>query len=143
MQPEKLDWTGITFPVSLRGKEISTFEKNNKIGVSVYACGQNEYGKETVYRERCPQEKFGKVISLFLIKLPVSEDFEYHFGVVKSLLALLREGVGKTHKVTALIVQESFTTRIRTSWRMGKRKGHKQLLRGVAYASRVELHSSG
>ena len=54
----ELDWSGVTFPVSLSGDDISTFEKNNKIGVAIYACGESESGEEVIYRERSPQEKF-------------------------------------------------------------------------------------
>ena len=88
---KELDWSGISFPVSIEGEDISTFEKNNKIGVAIYACGENDSGESIVYRQRCPQEKFGKVANIFLLKLPTSEDYDYHFCGVNSLSALLRK----------------------------------------------------
>ena len=52
------------------------------------------------YFVRAPQKFFGKVVSLFLQKLPKGEEeFEYHFCVVKRASALLRSGFGKCNKV--------------------------------------------
>ena len=79
---KELDWSGISFPISVDGEDISTFERNNKIGVGVYACGESNSGESIVYRQRCPQEKFGKIANIFLLKLPTSQDYEYHFCAV-------------------------------------------------------------
>ena len=97
---EELDWSGITFPVSMEGEDIVTFERNNKIGVAIYACSEEEEGKEfTVYRHRTPAEKFKKIVNLFAMKLPQGGEFDYHFCVVKRLSALLRKCEGKDKKV--------------------------------------------
>ena len=97
---KELDWSGISFPVSVKGEDIATFEKNNKIGVAIYAYGENDSGESIVYRQRCPQEKFGKVANIFHLKLPTSEDYDYHFCAVNSLSALLRRKLDRKNKVS-------------------------------------------
>ena len=97
---KELDWSRISFPVPVKGEDISTFEKNNKIGVAIYACGKIDSSESIVYMQRCPREKFGKVANIFLLKLPTSEDYDYHFCAVNSLSALLRRKSGRKNKVS-------------------------------------------
>ena len=95
---EQLDWSGINFPVALSGEDIVKFEKNNKIGVAIYACSEED-GEYSIYRHRCPQEKFKKIVNVFAMKLPEGGEFDYHFCVVKRLSALLRRCEGKEKRV--------------------------------------------
>ena len=96
---EELDWSGIAFPVSLGGEDIVTFERNNKIGVAIYACCEEEGKEPVIYRHRTPTKKFGNVVNLFAMKLPNREEYDYHFCVVRHLTALLRKCDGKLKKV--------------------------------------------
>ena len=82
----------------MSGEDIVTFERNNKIGVAIYACSEED-GKYSIYRHRCPQEKFKKVINLFAMKLPREGEFDYHFCVIRRLTALLRRCDGREKKV--------------------------------------------
>ena len=68
--------------------------------LGVYACSESHQGESIVYRQWCLQEKFGKIANLFLLKLPTSEDYDYHFCAVGSLSALLRRGLGRKQRVT-------------------------------------------
>ena len=79
-------------------EDILTFERNNKIGIAIYACSEEE-GEYVVYRHRCPQEKFKKTVNFFLMKLPKGGEYDYHFCVVRRLTALLRKCEGKVKKV--------------------------------------------
>ena len=94
---EKADWSGVSFPVSLDGQDISAFERNSKIGIAIYTCSEED-GEYAIYRHTCPQEKFGKIVNLFAMKLPEGEKYDYHFCVVRYLGALLRCD-GKVKKV--------------------------------------------
>ena len=85
-QAETLNWSDISFPPVVSEELFATFERNNNVGVCLYACGEGS----TVYRLRSPPKLFGKVITLFLHKLVSEGEVSYHFCVVKRLSALLR-----------------------------------------------------
>ena len=123
---EELDWSGVTFPVVIGGDDVCTFERNNKIGVAIYAHSSDEEGGEpVVYRFRSPTERFGKVVNLFMLKLPLGSGFDYHFCTIHRLSALLRMCEGREKRVVnCSFVLLVFTT-IRILWdqstRVGKR----------------------
>ena len=93
----ELSWEAVTFPVGIDGESITNFERNNKIGIAIYACSEGD--GPVIYRHRTPSEKLGKIVNLFAMKLPEGDSFDYHFCVVKRLSALLRNSEGKTKKV--------------------------------------------
>ena len=80
-QADALNWEGIDFPIKVSEEVFATFEKNNNVGLCIYACGEVD-GKPSVYTMRAPGKLFGKVVSLFLHKLVEGEAVEYHFCVV-------------------------------------------------------------
>ena len=97
---EELDWSGVTFPITIGGDDICTFERNNKIGVAIYAHSSDEEGGEpVVYRFRSPSERFGKVVNLFMLKLPLGNGYDYHFCTIDRLSALLRICEGREKRV--------------------------------------------
>ena len=100
-EAEQLDWSGINFPVAMQGKDILTFEKNNKIGVAIYACFDDteEKGNPVVYRHRTPSERFKRIVNLFVMKLPLGNEFDYHFCTIHRLSALLKMCEGKEKRV--------------------------------------------
>ena len=95
---EQLDWSGINFPVALSCEDIVNFERNNKIGIAIYARSEED-GEYSIYRHRCPQEKFKKIVNLFAMKLPNGKEYDYHFCVIRRLTALLQRCDGREKKV--------------------------------------------
>ena len=97
---KELDWSDVTFPVAIGGDDVLTFEKNNRVGVAIYAHSSDEDGGNlVVYRVRSPSERFGRVVHLFMLKLPFGHGFEYHFCTIHRLSALLRVCEGKEKRV--------------------------------------------
>ena len=94
-----LDWSGVEFPVAIGGDDVLTFERNNKVGICIYAHSEEGDGGSVVYRFRSPGRRYGKVINLFMLKLPVGESFQYHFCPKHRLSALLRTFCGQERRV--------------------------------------------
>ena len=86
----ELDWTGVEFPTPLEGESIRNFEKNNNIGVAIYASGENDERENVVIRKRSPSERFGQIANIFLMTVFENSGAKHHFCAISRLSALIK-----------------------------------------------------
>ena len=90
-EAEKLDWSGIAFPMELQ--KIGNFERRNP-GIAIFVFG---FDGLTIFPLRKPKEK-GTVIDLLLLTEESGGQQKTHYCWIKNLNRLLSGQVSKTEK---------------------------------------------
>ena len=75
---KELDYTGVTFPVTIR--DMSKIEKQNKININAYAY--NEDGKY-VYPIRNSETEHGETLNVLLIEGETKSGYEQHYVLIR------------------------------------------------------------
>ena len=78
------DFSGLTFPVSLR--KIKIFEDKNNVSINVYSIEGEEKGKQVVYPLKVTLEEQSKHVNLLLTE----ENNMLHYSTVKNISRLVR-----------------------------------------------------
>ena len=86
-----LDYSGVTFPVTL--KEMDKIERQNKININVF--GYNEDGKY-VFPIRNSKEEYEDTLNVLLLERETKSEYKQHYVYIKDFNRL-NFNITKTH----------------------------------------------